>query len=101
MERYTVIVAPPGAEIFRLLIPLPSTSSVSALAAEVERRISRLEGLPGVSDITLHLGEADGPMLDAEDALGDVIFDPKLETITATSRAMKENKVPHLPHSVS
>jgi hypothetical protein len=87
MERYTVTVAPPGAESFRLLIPFPPTSSVSALATEVKRRASRQGAWLEVSDISLHLGDdIGGPILDGDDLLEDVIIDPKAEFITATSR---------------
>ena len=94
MERYTVTVAPPGAESLRLLIPYPPTSSVSALAAEVKRRASRLDVWPDVPELALRLGDVDGSLLDEDDLLADVILDPKVETITATSRIKKVAGVP-------
>src|SRR5436305_6168509 len=89
MERYTITVAPPGVETFRLLIPFSPTSSVSALATEVKRRISRLDVWPDVPDIALRLGQADGPFLDEDDTLADVLPSPNVETITATSQIKK------------
>jgi hypothetical protein len=87
MERYTVTVSPPGAESFRLLIPFPPSSSVSALATEVKRRASRQDPWSDSSEIFLRLGEGlGGPLLDGNDLLEDVILDPKAEAITATSR---------------
>jgi hypothetical protein len=87
MERYTVTIALSGAESFRLLIPFPPTSSVSALATEAKRRASRQGAWPEVSDISLRLGDdVGGPILDGDDLLEDVIIDPKAEFITATSR---------------
>ena len=55
MERYTVTVAPPGGESFRLLVPLAPTSLVSALAAEVKRRVARFETWADVPDFTLRM----------------------------------------------
>jgi hypothetical protein len=88
MERYTVTVSPPGAESFRLLIPFPPTSPISALATEVKRRVSRQDAWPDVPDISLCLGDVGGPILDGDDLLEYVIIDPKVETITATSRKL-------------
>jgi hypothetical protein len=85
MERYTITVAPPGAAPTRLLIPFPPTSSVSALSAEVQRRLARSE--PNVPDLIFHLGDTNGPILDEDDLLEDVIIDPKGEAITATPRS--------------
>jgi hypothetical protein len=93
MERYTVTVAPSGVETFRLLIPFSPTSSVSALATEVKRRISRLDVWPDVPDIALRLGQADGPILDEDDTLADVLPSPNVEIITATSQIRKSTPV--------
>jgi hypothetical protein len=104
MERYTVTVSPPGAESFRLLIPFPPTSSVSALATEVKRRVSRQDVWPGVTDISLCLGDIGGPILDGDDLLENVIIDSKVEMITATSRnlpAPAEHCPPATPNHVS
>lgn len=100
MERYTIIVDLSEGEPFRLLVPFQPALSVSALANEVKKRLSRLEILSDESDITLHLGDANGPMLDGGDALGDVILDPKSEEITVSSRA-KKAKAQDKPANVS
>jgi hypothetical protein len=89
MERYTIVVALPGVESFRLLVPFQPALSISTLAIEVKRRVSRLEVVSDGLDITLHLGDANGPMLDEEDALADVILDPKSEEITVVSKIKK------------
>ncbi|KAF4633485.1 hypothetical protein G7Y89_g4628 [Cudoniella acicularis] len=72
-----------------LRVPFPRASAVSALAAEIKKRILRLDIWPDVSDITLHLGPANGPILDPDDLVSDVIADPKFEIITVTSGARK------------
>jgi hypothetical protein len=87
MERYTITVTPLGAAPIRLLIPFPPTSSISALSAEVKRRVSRPTVWPDVPDLILHLGDASGPILDDDDLLEDVIIDAKVEPITATPRS--------------
>ncbi len=88
MERYTVTIAlPPGTSAIRLLIPFPPTSSVSALVAEVKKRVSRSALLlDAASDLILRLGDFSGPILDEDDLLEDVILDSKVESITATPR---------------
>jgi len=89
MERYTVSVAPPGAGPFLLLIPFTPTSTVSSLSAEVKRRASAHDDWPEESDVTLRVGGASGPILYEFDILANVIVDPKVEIITATSRVKK------------
>lgn len=90
MERYTVTVYPPEGQPCRLLIPFSPKSTISALAIEIKRRISRLDIWNDVSNITLRLGEANGPILDEEDLLEDVILDAKAEIIVVTSQAQAE-----------
>lgn len=89
MQRYKVTVVPPGVEKLQLLVPFSSTSTVSALAEEVKKRIIRLDIWHDVGDITLHLEQADGPILDEIDLLLDVVPYPEVETIFATARLSK------------
>lgn len=93
MERYTVSVSTPGATAFRLLVPIPPTSTISSLASEVKRRASGHDNWPEDSDITLRLGGPSGPILYEFDILSDVIIDPKAETIDATPRIRKQSTV--------
>lgn len=85
MERYKVSISSPetGSNL-RLLIPFPATSSLSALATEVKRRAAK-QGL-FIRDRTIffRLNQDDGPILDDDDKLGEVIIDPHNEDIFAT-----------------
>jgi hypothetical protein len=77
------------------LIPFPPTSSISALAAEVKRRLARTD--PNAPDLILHLGDVNGPILDEEDLLEDVIVDAEGESITATPRSSLPSTGPAPP----
>lgn len=80
MERYTISV---GA--IRLIVPFSPTSTVQVLANEVRRRASRLAVvLPEA--ITLHLGDENGPLLDVDDSLQDVVLDSVTEFITVVAQ---------------
>lgn len=94
MERYIVNVAPPGTEAARLVVPISPTSHVSDLAKEVKKRATRNNIWPNVPELVLHLGEADGPIIDYADILSDVILDPKAEVITATPQIQRQNSTP-------
>ena len=94
MERYIVNVAPPGTEAARLVVPISLNTSVSDLAEEVKKRVTRNNIWPNAPDLVLHLGEADGPIIDGADTLSDVILDPKTEVITATPQIQRPNSAP-------
>ena len=96
MERYIVNVVPPEGEVIRLLVPISSISPVSSLVEEIKKRVSRLNVWPDVTGLCLYLGGADGPMIDESDTLSEVIIDPKVEAITATSR-FKKTSHPSVP----
>ena len=83
MERYKVTVTIDGKET-RLLIPMLPVSPVSSLATQVKLRIGRLGIGTNSTEFTLHLEQADGPILDADDLLSDVLPDPKNERLYAT-----------------
>jgi hypothetical protein len=86
MARYTVNVAAGGRRA-SLLVVLSSSQLCSALHDSVTSRLPALATKLGLTDakqpqITLHLERDDGPMLDLEDLLSDVLPDPK-ETVYA------------------
>jgi hypothetical protein len=81
------------------LIPFSPTSSISALVAEVKRRLARSD--PNAPELILHLGDATGPILDEDDLLEDVIVDPEGESITARPRTSPPSTGPAVPLSVS
>lgn len=81
MERYKVTVHPPGGGPISTVVPFRSESSVEAFSQEVLRRASkRIPQLPAnATNTSLHLGGADGPFLDLEDHLQDVVIAPETE----------------------
>ena len=81
----------------RLLIPMLSASPVSSLATQVKLRIGRLGIGINSTEFTLHLEQADGPILDADDLLSDVLPDPKNERLYATPSHFELG--PNYPHS--
>ena len=98
MARYTVKVAA-GGRTASLLIVLSPSQLCSALLDTVKNRLPTLTtklALTNVDQlhITLHLDAEDGPMLDLEDLLSDVLPDPK-ETVYAVIN------VSHPGHSLS
>jgi uncharacterized protein YegL len=77
MARYAVQVVVPDGRTFRLLIILSPGEQCSALRDKVKSRISALNlGLTSADvEINLHLDASDGPLLDTEDLLSDVLPD--------------------------
>lgn len=86
MDRYTININHPGAEPVLLLIPFPPTSTIQNLVNEIRRRASRVQLLLP-DQVSLHLGGENGPLLDEEDAVEDVVLDPKTEVITVVWQA--------------
>src|SRR5205085_7669878 len=86
MERYTVAVAlqRTGGNPL-LLIPFPPTATVSAFANEIKHRIAR-HNVDNRDEILLRLRREDGPILDGNDILANVISNPQTENIVVTSR---------------
>ena len=77
MARYTVKVAA-GERRASLLVVLSPSQLCSALLSSVTSRLPSVATRLGLSDvkgaqITLHLNTDDGPMLDVEDLLSDVL----------------------------
>lgn len=77
MTRYVVKVAA-GERTVSLLVVLSSSQLCSALLDAVKARLPTVASKLGLTDtdnlqITLHLNEIDGPILDFEDLLCDVI----------------------------
>ncbi|KAI5374009.1 hypothetical protein J4E82_007283 [Alternaria postmessia] len=100
MARYTVNVAAGGRRA-SLLVVLSSSQLCSALHDSVTSRLPALATKLGLTDakqpqITLHLERDDGPMLDLEDLLSDVLPDPK-ETVYAVIDIHEEQSASSTP----
>ncbi|KAI4716715.1 hypothetical protein E4T48_07108 [Aureobasidium sp. EXF-10727] len=79
MQRYSVVVSDTGwPEPLKLLVPFQSSSTCAALVADIVRRAARQAKTLNSVDCTLHLESADGPILDLDDTLSDVLVDEKL-----------------------
>ena len=81
MARYTVNVAAGGRRA-SLLVVLSPSQLCSALHDGIRSRLPTLADKLGITDtkeprITLHLKGEDGPMLDIEDLLSDVLPNPE------------------------
>lgn len=85
MERYTVSIPfPKSGSNLQLLIPFLSTSSILEFGDEVKKR-SEKQGFPmGERVIFFRLEQDDGPILDMDDRLNEVIVDPRSEKIFVT-----------------
>ncbi|EAT77244.1 peptidylprolyl isomerase [Parastagonospora nodorum] len=103
MARYTVkFVA--GERKGSFLVPLSPTQPCSSLIGAVKNRLFSLKGqeeLAGIkdADATLHLEDADGPMLYPGDALQDVLPGAK-EIVVIVFEALQAFTA-HLPHQNS
>ncbi|KAI4936692.1 hypothetical protein J4E86_011309 [Alternaria arbusti] len=100
MARYTVTVAG-GERRASLLIVLSPSQLCSALRDRVKSRLPDL-GLTAAkgAQITLHLNTEDGPMLDVEDLLSDVLPNAE-ETVYAVVHPHDEQPGPSLPLRLS
>nr|OQO26960.1 hypothetical protein B0A51_05959 [Rachicladosporium sp. CCFEE 5018] len=92
MPRYTVTVVDAG-QVFQattLLIPLAEGAIVSALHGQIFVRCIRqqLQITLDSHSITLHLGDASGPVIDQEDVLSDVVLQPQTERVFAVCSAI-------------
>jgi hypothetical protein len=77
MARYVVKIVV-GGRTASVLVVLPNTAPVLALVDKIKARLPGLRlGVTSTTDIelTLHINEADGPILDTEDLLSDVLPD--------------------------
>jgi urease accessory protein UreE len=87
MERYSVAAAlHRDGEAPLLLMPFQRTATISAFANEIKNRITRYNFCESGNDIFLRLRREDGPILDDNDILADVIHNPRTENIVVTSR---------------
>lgn len=104
MDRYTVKFGDPheeGEPAF--LVPLTRTSTVSTLLTEATRRaVKRLPRL-AEPDINLipHYGGEEGPILDGDDILGDMIPDPPNEIIFVSTHSTLPRDTAQEPSLVS
>lgn len=88
MERYTVTVRQEGSEQqhdVHLLIPFRPTAKVDSFITEIVTRSARQSCQIDLTThhVTLHLDEPEGPILDVNDILSDVVLDPRSEKIFA------------------
>ncbi|KAF7673903.1 hypothetical protein GT037_007669 [Alternaria burnsii] len=100
MARYTVNVAARGRRA-SLLVVLSPSQLCSALHDRVKSRLPALATKLGLTDakqpqITLHLERNDGPMLNLEELLSDVLPDPK-ETVYAVVDIHEEQSASSIP----
>lgn len=85
MARYVVKVVV-GGRTASVLVVLPDTALVLALVDKIKVRLPRLKlGVTSTTDLelTLRINEADGPILDTEDLLSDVLPDSTKEQLVA------------------
>lgn len=86
MERYTVtVIHPDNSGTTQLLIPLHHEKPVAALVGEVAHRFAKRLALPVKIAFELHLWQQDGPVVDADDLLKEVVLDPRADIIFATA----------------
>lgn len=84
MQRYTVNFRAPNVATRRLLVPFLSSSTVGKFATELQVRLSRVGITADAKAIVFHLEDANGPVIDSEDELQNVIIDPRAEQIFAS-----------------
>jgi hypothetical protein len=87
MERYTVSVVSEGSQPASLLLPFRATATVSEFIVVLSRRLSKQGFSVNATDIQLHLGMSNGPLLDEEDLLEHVVISPGTEILHATFSA--------------
>jgi hypothetical protein len=90
MERYTISIVSQSAIVTRLLIPLPPTSLVSELIAEILRRLNKYDSSIATGSLQLRLEEQNGPLLDEDDQLQCVVINPRVEHLFATTPATRD-----------
>jgi len=90
MARYRII--------FRerqILVPFNHDSTVALLVAEATRRLRNTsELMPEDGGLRFFLGALDGPFLDPDDLLEDVILDSEVEKIFATTGSTSSSTAP-------
>ncbi|KAG9594053.1 hypothetical protein KCU77_g6237, partial [Aureobasidium melanogenum] len=79
MQRYSVVVSDTGwPEPLKLLVPFQSSSNAAALTAEVVKPAVRYGKSLNAANCTLRLATVDGPILDPQDTLSDLVVDEQL-----------------------
>ncbi|THZ49733.1 hypothetical protein D6C90_03218 [Aureobasidium pullulans] len=85
MNRYSVVVSDTGlAESLKLLVPFQSSATSGALVGEVVKRASRYGKTLNAAHCTLRLESPDGPILDPQDTLSDLVVDGQLFAVFST-----------------
>ena len=84
MQRYTVNFRETNVTTRRLLVPFDSGSSIIAFASELQRRLARAGIVVQADAILFRLDDVNGPLIDGEDTLEDVILDPRVEQLFAS-----------------
>lgn len=110
-KRYLVIIVRPPNEVLSetpgrrpsLLVPFSPEAVVSSFIDELWKRLARHEAIPlspETHKVSLLLGQEDGPVIDVEDLLSDVILDTQKEKIfavflkkTGTADALRRTEV--------
>lgn len=94
-KRYLVIIVRPPSEVASvppgrrpsLLVPFSPEAVIRAFIDELWKRLARHGGAipltPETHNVSLHLEHEDGPAIDIEDLLSDVILDAQREKIFA------------------
>lgn len=94
MERYTVTIVSSVqqqqqlslAQSRAILVPFSPTSTIGAFIVEVKKRAVRHGSAKASDSLELYFGAHNGPFMDPEDALGDVVLAPATEAIFAVFR---------------
>lgn len=88
MQRYSVVVSDTGwPEPIKLLVPFQSSAKSSALVTEIVKRVLRFGKTLDAAKCTLRLAIVDGPILDPDDNLADVVVDEQLFAVFDTANA--------------
>lgn len=94
-QRYLVIIVRPPSEVAALspgrraslLVPFSPEAIVSSFVDELWKRLARHDGAIPLTaethDVSLHLDYEDGPAIDVEDRLADVIVEAQKEKVFA------------------
>ena len=91
MERYTVNYSSANGPPMSLLVPLSPASTVKNLAEEIQRRLSKRGILANANELQFRLGKLNGPQLDDDDALKDVVLDSQVEQLFASPETNATN----------
>jgi hypothetical protein len=88
MQRYSVVISDTGwPEPLKLLVPFQSSATSAALVVEVVKRASRFAKTLNTANYTLHLASTDGPQLDPDDILSDLVVDEQLFAVFDSNHA--------------